>query len=514
MVALVVLGSFAGAIALIGSVGAAPTPLVPAITAGPSGNVAATSATFKYSDATSGVSFHCALDSGSFKSCGTSGVTYTGLSHGAHTFKVEATKSSATSTAAIRMWTVDTTGPTVSATFPANLHSYGTGSWSAGCASGPGICGTAADASGVASVRVGVLSLTTLRYWNGSSFGHTGQFLLPATGTTSWRLPMPAPPTGLYGVLVSATDALGNVRPVAQILLFSTNTTPPPAPVITTHPTSPTTAQTAMLMWTDSQAGVAFKCSLDSATATPCTSPTSYSNMTAGDPCFSVVAVDAVGNTSLPATFCWVITSATPPPPPAPTITGNPTASSTSPTGTFTFSDSQAGVTFECSLDSATAVPCTSPASYTNLDVTNHCFSVVAVDSINQTSPPASFCWTITMTTFPVTGGPIGSFSPGTSQYVNLSITNPNSFSITVTGVTATVSPTTSNASCVGNTNLVQSQAFTGPVTIPANSTKTLQQLGVPQSQWLQLTMPNLGTNQDACKGATFQISYSGTATL
>jgi hypothetical protein len=311
------------------------------------------------------------------------------------------------------------------------MNAYGTGTWNAGCVAGPGICGTAADASGVGSVRVGVLSLSTLRYWNGTTFGTSGQFLLPATGTSSWRLPMPVPPSGLYGVLVSATDSLGNVRSIAQVLLFMVNTTPPPAPVITAHPTASTSATTAQFKWSDSQSGVTFKCSLDSATATPCTSPTTY----------------------------------------------------------------------------------------TNLGVTSHCFSVVAVDALNQTSSPASFCWSITSVTFPITGAPAGAFSPGVSQVVNVSITNPNSFAITVTGITATVSPTTiknslPNPACNGSTNLVVSRQFSGSIVIPANSTKTLQALGVAQSAWPQLTMPNLATNQDACKGTSFTITYSGTATL
>ena len=138
MVVLVVLASLAAAVGLIGSVGAAAPPAVPTITSGPTGTVATSSATFKYADSTSGVSFLCALDSGSFKSCATSGVTYTRLGNGSHVFRVEAKKNNATSAAATRTWTVDTAGPSVAVTFPANLHSYGAATWNAGCAGGPG----------------------------------------------------------------------------------------------------------------------------------------------------------------------------------------------------------------------------------------------------------------------------------------------------------------------------------------------------------------------------------------
>src|SRR3954469_11663091 len=82
VVVLVVLASLAAAVGLIGSVGAAPVPAVPTITSGPTGTVITSSATFKYTDSTSGVTFQCALDSGAFKSCATNGVTYSGLGNG------------------------------------------------------------------------------------------------------------------------------------------------------------------------------------------------------------------------------------------------------------------------------------------------------------------------------------------------------------------------------------------------------------------------------------------------
>jgi hypothetical protein len=88
-----------------------PVSKTPTITAGPSGAVSSTSATFSFSSNQSGVSFRCRLDSGVTSSC-TSGITYTGLSQGAHTFRVTATAPGATeSAAATRSWTVDTVAP-------------------------------------------------------------------------------------------------------------------------------------------------------------------------------------------------------------------------------------------------------------------------------------------------------------------------------------------------------------------------------------------------------------------
>ena len=60
---------------------------------------------------------------------------------------------------------------------------------------------------------------------------------------------------------------------------------------------------------------------------------------------------------------------------------------------------------------------------------------------------------------------------------------------------------------------MVVTRPFSGSVVVPKESTKSLTQLGVPQAQWPRLSMPNLATNQDACKATTFKFSYTGTAT-
>jgi glucose/arabinose dehydrogenase/PKD repeat protein len=69
------------------------------------------------------------------------------------------------------------------------------------------------------------------------------------------------------------------------------------------------------------------------------------------------------------------------------------TVSSTS--ATFAFSSSEAGSTFECSLDGITT-PCTSPKSYTGLTDGSHTFSVRAKDGAgNVDATPATRTWTV-----------------------------------------------------------------------------------------------------------------------
>ena len=69
------------------------TPPAPTVTSGPSDPTAATTATFTYADKQNGVGFECQLDGAAAfnpSSCAKSGVTYTGLAAGTHTFRVAA----------------------------------------------------------------------------------------------------------------------------------------------------------------------------------------------------------------------------------------------------------------------------------------------------------------------------------------------------------------------------------------------------------------------------------------
>ena len=87
---------------------------------------------------------------------------------------------------------------------------------------------------------------------------------------------------------------------------------------------------------------------------------------------------------------------------PETSITSAPADPSASADATFEFSSSEAGSTFECSLDSAAFNSCFSPAEYTGLTDGSHTFEVRATDGSGNTDPtPASYTWTID-TTAPV----------------------------------------------------------------------------------------------------------------
>lgn len=93
---------------------------------------------------------------------------------------------------------------------------------------------------------------------------------------------------------------------------------------------------------------------------------------------------------------------------------------------------------------------------------------------------------------------------------VELGFTNPNTFPITVADVRVEVGATSSPA-CAAS-NFAANRQLAVPVRVPAGATKSLSQLGVPSSDWPQLAMIDSGAGQDACKHASVQLSYTGTA--
>src|SRR3954468_23473605 len=190
-IALVAALGVAGAAAALAL--AAGAPPAPAITSGPSDPTSATSATFAFSDAQAGVTFECSLDGSSFTACA-GPTSYSGLAAGGHAFQVRARNTAgATSAAKSYTWTVDTAAPSIAIAFPAGGGSYNAGSWSPNCPGVVGLCGSASDPSGVATVALSMRQAASGRWWGGTSFDRTSETFLTATGTTSWRFALAVP---------------------------------------------------------------------------------------------------------------------------------------------------------------------------------------------------------------------------------------------------------------------------------------------------------------------------------
>jgi hypothetical protein len=183
----------------------------------------------------------------------------------------------------------------------------------------------------------------------------------------------------------------------------------------------------------------------------------------------------------------------------------------------FEFMDQGQHDGFQCRLDNAPFSPCgPKGVTYDNVGLGRHCFLLTAVHG-ERRSAPTSFCWrrqpVLVRGEFTIGGNAAHPFYPGTSQALDLTIANPFKFAIKVLNVSITVDSSSTKSGCSGTVNLLVTQPLRATFPVPAGSTKSLSDLGVPHDDWPVLTMPDLPTNQDACEGATFELIYLGRAT-
>ncbi len=232
-----------------------------------------------------------------------------------------------------------------------------------------------------------------------------------------------------------------------------------------------------------------------------------------------VRATDGAGNTTSPAAQTISHFAIDTTPPPVPTISTHPPATTTAKSAVFGFGDSEHGVTLLCRRDGGRFERCTSPPSYGSLSLGAHTFQVQARDAVGNTSAAATYSWTIVKEVteaagkpFTVTGNASGPLAPGLTRTLSITLTNPNSVAITVTALSASVATGSSKAGCDGPANLQLTQSSiseANPLTIPANGHVALPSGAVSAPQVL---MKDLPVNQDACKGASFTFTYSGSA--
>ena len=255
----------------------------------------------------------------------------------------------------------------------------------------------------------------------------------------------PASAGALQGTITLTDNALSGTQ---TIPLSGSGSILPPAPVIASGPVGSTTAATAALTFSDTQSGVTFQCSLDSAAYAACTSPANYTSLALGTHNFSVEAVDASNNVSAPATYSWTVIN----PPPAPTLILHPASSTTATTATFNFLDGLSNETNQCSLDGAAYTACGATDGnpngtivYTSLSIGAHTFAVEAVDGYGNVSSPTTFSWTITAVPVHVTisTSPSGlSFTVDGTSYSNSTSLNWAAGSVHTIATTSSQSPT------------------------------------------------------------------------
>jgi hypothetical protein len=107
------------------------------------------------------------------------------------------------------------------------------------------------------------------------------------------------------------TDRRGKATPLTLLARFTIDTKRPSNPRISSAPGSSTSQTTATFALADTEAGVTFRCALDGAAASSCTTPKQYANLGLGGHHFTVVAVDRAQNASTATTYAWTVIAPT-----------------------------------------------------------------------------------------------------------------------------------------------------------------------------------------------------------
>jgi hypothetical protein len=308
----------------------------------------------------------------------------------------------------------------------------------------------------------------------------------------------------------------GSAESAATSYTWTVDTTPPPVPSITAKPASLSNTTSPSFSFTDTEPGVTFRCQLDGS-ASACSSPRSYSGLAQGANTFAVQAVDAAGNSSGSATWAWSIDSLAPA---APVLTTKPDDPTYNATNTFAWSLSEPGLTFQCSKENEAWFTCSTP--YTWVIVTSnygqHQFAVRAIDAAGNVSAATSYTFKYEKK-LPTSGlpfqitGSVSGLTLGTFRPIAVTISNPNGVLIYVSALTVAISPNSTPAGCTSsdNVDLVQSNVSTSlMVAVPANGSVVLPAQGAVAPQIRLKDLPTV--NQDACKGTSFTLTYSGTA--
>ena len=361
------------------------TPPETSIEAGPDTLTSATTAAFTFV-ANEPASFDCALDGAEFAAC-TSPTEYTGLGDGLHTFAVRAIDRGGNQdeSPATYAWTIDTSAP----------------------------------------------ETTISRAPNDPSSSRDATFTFSADESATFRCALdddalapcssPAAYAGLadgdHRFEVLATDNAGNREGTPAMYVWTVDTSAPET-TIDGGPSGPTSSTSATFTFSADEAAT-FACSLDGGAFAACSSPRQLTGLATGDHTLRVQASDAAGNTDgSPATRTWTVDTAAP----NTSITSGPSGTVTSRSASFSFSATEAGSTFECSLDGTPFDGCTAPKQYSGLSIGGHTFRVRAIDPAGNTDPtPAARSWTIAGDSTPpnttITSGPSGTVNDTTASF-------------------------------------------------------------------------------------------------
>ena len=286
-------------------------------------------------------------------------------------------------------------------------------------------------------------------------------------------------------------------------------------PTVTTAPVRPWISRNATFAWL-MRPMTKGQCRLDDARWRPCAQPRTYLGLGLGRHVFRLRARTVTGRRSTVNRFAWTITAS--PAPRPPTVSSQPDDETTVTEAAFVFSVAD-GDGAECRLDSGPWVSCSSVAMYVGLGVGSHLFCVRAVNGSGVISAETCVTWIVLASPrapeasgpFTISGTIPSRLAPGSSQPLPLRISNPFGFDIQVTSLTVTVRTGSTQPGCDGPSNIVVTPSNTAGgsvfVLVPAHGSVTLPTQGATAPV---VTMLDLPTNQDACRGALFAVDYAG----
>jgi hypothetical protein len=367
-----------------------------------------------------------------------------------------------------------------------------------------------ADATGHAAHRTLTVSTNVLASVGTHTLTITGASgKISHTAQVKLTITAPAPPSFTLAVTPTSAQIVQGSSTVFIVSVARTNlSTPidftvtgvPSHATATFSPTSTTGTATALTVQTASNTPAGSYLLLvkgKAGTSGPSSSVTATLTVTAPPPPSFTLAVasDNINvSAGLSGAFTVTITRTNLSAPIGFTLTGAPshTTASFSPTPT-------SGNTTTLTVQTASNTPL---GSY-SLVVKGAAGSVVATVIAHLTVSAAH------AQSFPITGSLDRTLAPGVTGYLNLAMTNSNNQPLSVTSLSVSISGTNKPACTTSNFAVTQFSAAY-PITVPANSTKTLSQLGIPQSAWPKVKMIDLPVNQDACKSTGLTLTYTG----
>ncbi|MFJ5957688.1 hypothetical protein ACIQC5_17240 [Paenarthrobacter sp. NPDC092416] len=153
----------------------------------------------------------------------------------------------------------------------------------------------------------------------------------------------------------------------------------------------------------------------------------------------------------------------------------------------------------------------TTPAAKTDFTVTG------TSGAIRSNAAPGQLQVQEVKRTFGLSGALAEPLAPGVSRTLDLQISNASGKSIAVTNLTVAISQVVrtpaavaANLPCTAADYQITQYAGTYPLTVPAGAS-SMSVLDVPQAKWPNVRMLDTLQLQDGCKGATVQLTYSGT---